>query len=194
MKRLLFVLFFLGFSQSAAAQDTIPARRDTAAVDTTRRGVSPAKALTRSLLLPGWGQFSVGAVKRGVFFAAAQGSSYYMLIRTNSRLNDAQAKLATQRALARDSILAIEDVDTTRLEQRIDSVDAVVARQSLVNSRERHMQDWITYTLFFTLASGVDAFVAAHLADFPVAIDATRRTDGATQLEFSVPVPSRRRR
>jgi hypothetical protein len=56
------------------------------------------------------------------------------------------------------------------------------------------MQDWIAYTLFFTLASGVDAFVAAHLADFPADIETGRRPDGATELRISIPLPSRRQR
>ena len=192
MKRLLFLLFFGCCVSSAAAQDTIPAARDTLPTDTIQR-FPPGKALMRSLLLPGWGQFSVGAHRRGIFFAAAQGTSYYMLVKTNSRLNDAEEKLETQRRFVRDSILNANPQDTVNLETRIDTIDSVVARNSLVQSRERQMQDWITYTLFFTLASGVDAFVAAHLADFPVAIEPTRRPDGATQLKVSVPLPSRRK-
>ena len=192
MKRLLFLLFFGVSVSSAVAQDTIPAARDTLPTDTTKR-FPPGKALMRSLLLPGWGQFSVGATRRGIFFAAAQGTSYYMLVKTNSRLNDAEDKLENQRGFVRDSILNANPQDTVNLEARIDTIDSVVARNSLVVSRERQMQDWITYTLFFTLASGVDAFVAAHLADFPVAIDTSRRADGSTQLKLSVPLPSRRK-
>lgn len=188
MKRFLLVLFLSSFfAVPVMGQDTL------AVADTTVERFPPGKALMRSLLLPGWGQFSVGAYKRGAFFVAAQGSSYYMLARTNSRLNEARDKHRAQRAIARDSILAIPDVDTANLELRIDSVDAVIARRSLVNSRERHMQDWITYTLFFTLASGVDAFVAAHLADFPVEVGAEPQANGSINMKFTVPLPSRRR-
>lgn len=188
MKRFLLVLLLVSASAvPAIGQDTL------GVADTTARRFPPGKALMRSLILPGWGQFSVGAYTRGAFFAAAQGSSYYMLVRTDSRLDDAREKHRVQRALARDSILAMPDVDTANLELRIDSVDAVIARRSLVNSRKRHMQDWITYTLFFTLASGVDAFVAAHLADFPVEVGAEPQANGSVDVRFTVPLPSRRR-
>lgn len=193
MKRLVFFFMFVLCVSDAAAQDTIPVRADTVAADTAARRFPPSKALMRSFLLPGWGQFSVGATRRGIFFAAAQGTSYYMLARTNSRLNDAEEKLEVQRNLVRDSILEANPQDTVNLEARIDTIDSVVSRQSLVSSRERHMQDWIAYTLFFTLASGVDAFVAAHLADFPVAIDPARRPDGSTEVKFTLPLPSRRK-
>lgn len=196
MRRLFAVTFLLLFASAAQAQDTL-AVRDTAAAQDTIDRFPPGKALMRSLLLPGWGQFSVGAWKRGAFFVVAQGSSYYMLVRTKSRLDRAQDRLALRRGLARDSIIANADSlprDTLNLQSRIDSVDAVISSNSLVQSRERHMQDWITYTLFFTLASGVDAFVAAHLADFPADITTERRPGGATEVRISIPLPSRRQK
>jgi hypothetical protein len=49
-------------------------------------------------------------------------------------------------------------------------------------------QDWITYTLVWTLASGVDAFVAAHLATFPGKVEAEPRSSGGgMQLKLSFP-------
>ena len=188
MRRFLLALLLVAFASPAIAQDT------TAVADTTLRNFPPGKALMRSMLLPGWGQFSVGAVKRGAFFVLAQGSSYYMLAKTHSRLNDAKDKETAQRQFARDSILGMQNPDTVNLEARIDSVDSVVARHSLVVSRERQMQDWITYTIFFTLASGVDAFVAAHLADFPVEVGTEPQMNGRTDIKFTVPLPQRRRR
>jgi hypothetical protein len=195
MRRFFVVTWLLVLASAAHAQDT-RAVRDTAAAQDTIKRFSPGKALMRSLLLPGWGQFSVGAWERGTFFVLAQGSSYYMLVRTNSRLNKAEDRLSARRQAARDSIIANHQVpaDTANLELRVDSVDNVISANSLVRSRERHMQDWITYTLFFTLASGVDAFVAAHLADFPADIATERRPGGATELRISVPLPSRRQK
>lgn len=193
MKRLLVLFLLLAGVGNLAAQDTT-AVRDTAA-DTASVRYSPGKAMMRSLILPGWGQFSVGAWKRGALFAALQGSSYYMLVRTNSRLNKAEDKLDTRIGFVRDSIIAADDsVDLEELEARLDTTQLINAERSLVNSRERHMQDWITYTIFFTLASGVDAFVAAHLADFPVQIDTEPQLNGSMNLRLSVPLPSRRQR
>jgi hypothetical protein len=179
----LLVLLLLASAQTLAAQDTL------AVADTTER-FSPGKAFLRSLIIPGWGQYSVGAWERGTLFLALQGSSYYMLIRTNSRLNKAEAKLDDRIAFVRDSLVAIDD--TVNLEVRLDTMSQITPQRSLVASRERHLQDWITYTIFFTLASGVDAFVAAHLADFPARIGTERQANGAMHLKISVPFPSRR--
>ncbi len=190
MKRLLVFVFLLTTAGSAYAQDTL-AVRDTLADSTTVR-FSPGKALMRSLLVPGWGQFSVGAYRRGAFFAALQGTSYYMLVRTNSRLGNAEDKLDARITEVRDSLIAEED--TVDLETRLDTTQLVVPQRSLVSSRERQMQDWITYTIFFTLLSGVDAFVAAHLSDFPVQIETEPQANGTVNLRLSVPLPSRRQR
>ncbi|HET9439237.1 MAG TPA: DUF5683 domain-containing protein [Longimicrobiales bacterium] len=184
MKALLIALSLLCASQPLFAQDT------TAVADSAARRFSPGKALLRSLIFPGWGQFSVGAYKRGTFFLLAQGSSYYMLARTHSRLNKAEDKLDTRITTVRDSLTALGD--TVDLETRLDTMSTITPERSLVSSRKRHMQDWITYTIFFTLASGVDAFVAAHLADFPARVGTERQPDGSTELKVSIPLPSRR--
>lgn len=191
MKRLL-ILMMLAGAGTLSAQDSTAVRDSVVDADTASGRYPPGKAMMRSMLLPGWGQFSVGAWKRGALFAALQGSSYYMLVRTNSRLNKAEEKLDARTGFVRDSLIA--EADTAGLEARLDSTVLVNAERSLVTSRERHLQDWITYTIFFTLASGVDAFVAAHLADFPVQIETEPRLNGSVDLRLSVPLPSRKRR
>jgi hypothetical protein len=185
MRRWLLIVLLLLSAAPLQAQDTLAVR------DSTQRRFAPSKALLRSFLVPGWGQFSVGAYKRGAFFLAAQGSSYYMLVRTRSRLNQAEDKLETRITTVRDSLITAND--TANLELRLDTLSSIRSARSLADSRKRHMQDWITYTIFFTLASGVDAFVAAHLADFPAQVGAEPQRDGSVELKLSVPLPSRRR-
>jgi hypothetical protein len=186
MKRWLFIALLLS-AGPLHAQDTLAV-----STDSTPRKFAPSKALLRSFLVPGWGQFSVGAYKRGAFFLAAQGSSYYMLVRTRTRLNRAEDQLDTRIATVRDSLITA-GVDSTDLEAQLDTLPSLLPARSLVESRKRQMQDWITYTIFFTLASGVDAFVAAHLADFPAQVGIDPQTDGSFDLKLSVPLPSRRR-
>ena len=65
---------------------------------------------------------------------------------------------------------------------------SIIRARRLIDSRKEQRQDWVTYTLVLTLASGIDAFVAAHLADFPAAVDATPRVGGGANLQISVPV------
>lgn len=209
---LIVLLFALVAAAKPAHAQQVPARDTTAAAaDTTPRIISPGKAFLRSVLVPGWGQFSVHANTRGVVFVALQSTSWYMLVKTLNRLSDAQNRAADSLKFARawvsDTLHAhvaastdtafvrrMSNPDTFKIEVNAaaDTVAAVKATRALVNSREQQRQDWITYTLFLTLASGVDAFVAAHLADFPATITTRRELNGAYQVKLTVPFPRRR--
>src|SRR5206468_2047203 len=83
--------------------------------------------------------------------------------------------------MAKDTILAKKFADETTFNATIDTTSSVAPVKSLVKSRENQRQDWISYTLFLTLADGLDAFVAAHLADFPATIQPLRT--GGMQLK-----------
>ena len=169
--------------------------------DTTLRRPSPRSAMMKSLIIPGWGQLSVHAYARGAFFIAAQGSSWYMLVKSHSRLNDAKDTRAESVAftsdtllarMAQDSILRKQLEDPIAFDARVQQDTTVTRLNGLVESRDQQRQDWITYTLFFTLASAVDAYVAAQLADFPATIDAQPTTTGGVQFRVSTPFPRRR--
>ena len=174
---------------------------DTAAVDTADDGmVSPRGAFLRSLVVPGWGQASVGSYGRGAFFFALQGVSYSMLFRTHQRLESARDIQIREVRLAADSIHALIDAATTdeaclanptaceaahrlrgnptAFRTAVDSSTNVARMGGLVESREDQMQDWITYTLFFTLMGGVDAYVNRHLIDAPVDITSSIGRNG----------------
>jgi hypothetical protein len=172
----------------------------TVAADTTKRGPSPGKAFLRSVLVPGWGQLSVGANKRAAVFIALQSTSYFMLVKTLNKLSDAQERESQFRDVFSDTLRArmqrdtalnrkLSDPDSFRI--RVDKDTLVIGAASLVDSRKEQRQDWIAYTLFLTLASGVDAFVAAHLADFPAVIT-TRPSTPRGGVEFKVTVPLKR--
>jgi hypothetical protein len=192
----LFLIVPLGLQ--AQQRDTL--RRDTIPQDSIRH-ISPGTAFYRSVLVPGWGQFSVGATRRGAVFVALQAASYFMLGKTLIKLNDANDQEDTQINIARDSITALMLRDTAAerkysfpdsLQAAIDTTRGVVRARGLIDSRKQQRQDWITYTLVLTLASGVDAFVAAHLADFPATIDAEPRIGGGMELKLTVPFPRKR--
>lgn len=196
--RLLYLITVLAAAAPAAAQQ--PVRSDTTAQDTARRP-TPGKAFYRSVLIPGWGQLSVGAPRRAYTFMALQGTSYFMLAKTLKKLGEAEDLSREREAAARDSLNALmaRDTvarrrlsDTTVYEAAIDTTTLVRRTRGLVVSRKQQRQDWITYTLVTTLASGIDAYVAAHLQNFPARVDAEPRIDGA--LELSVAIPTRRRR
>ena len=177
------------------AQQAIPTPvRDTTAADSGR--VSPGKAFYRSLLVPGWGQASVGAYVRGGVFFGLQTSSAYMMLKSFARLGEAHNIESRRVGAAQDSLRVLMDEDSLvrkRLSDpalfsaAVDSTPGVIRIRRLIRSRENQRQDWITYTLVWTLASGVDAFVAAHLATFPGRVDAEPRPTGGMNLKISIP-------
>jgi hypothetical protein len=88
--------------------------------------------------------------------------------------------------MAADTVLARKLADTVAFNQVLATDPAVANGRSLISSRKNQRQDWITYTLFFTMASAVDAYVAANLRDFPVGISAVPRRDGAVDVGLSM--------
>ena len=177
------------------AQQVTPApARDTVTADSPR--ITPGKAFYRSLLVPGWGQASVGAYTRGGIFFGLQTGSAYMMLKSFARLGEAHNIESRRVGQAQDSLRTLMDKDSLvkkRLSDpllfsaAVDSTPAVLRIRRLIRSRENQRQDWITYTLVWTLASGVDAFVAAHLSSFPARVDAEARPTGGMDLKFSIP-------
>lgn len=159
--------------------------------------VSPRGAMLRSWAIPGWGQAAVGSNVRGGFWFALQGTSWYMLLKTLGKLNTARGlesrmvAIATDslnELIATDSLLAEELSDPIAFENAVGEHTGVQEIRGLVNAREQQRQDWITYTVFFTLIAGVDAYVNAHLRDFPVDITSPPSTDGSVRLMLRVPI------
>jgi hypothetical protein len=193
------LLVTAALAHGAAAQD-IPVRPDTAAADTLS-GPSPRSAFIRSLLVPGWGQASVESYTRGGVFFALQATSGYMLFRTIGRVHEARDREDRRVSIAVDSLetLMAEDTaaarrlsDPVAFQAAIDDDPDVAAARALVTSRRRHRQDWITYTLFFTMMSGVDAYVTAHLRGFPAELSGEPRPDGSFAFGLTVPLGRRR--
>ena len=193
------ILLWLAAAPLAAQRPDSVARADRTSADSVRR-ITPGQAFRRSVLVPGWGQFSAGAPRRAYTFIGLQTGSAFMLAKTLVKLSDAH-KVEDQRIEeATDSLNTLMANDTAQRRRLSDPevFDSAVAIspglvrvRRLISSREQQRQDWVTYVLVSTLASGVDAFVAAHLADFPARVDAEPRTGGGLNLKFTL--PTRRR-
>lgn len=218
---LLLATTFLSAAHSVSAQvpvpqDTSAARADTtppplgprapAPVDTIDRGPSPRSALFRSLLVPGLGQFSVGAHVRGTIYMAIGATSWGMLVKTIRKLDAAEERARAGKVFVIDSLRAAMAVDTAlarqladtaafwspAFQEAVESDSLVVQREGLVDARRQQRQDWIAYTLFFTFLNALDAYVAAHLTEFPAELDVERRADGGMELGVRVALPGRR--
>lgn len=192
---------FAGVLPARAQQAPAPIQPQTVTEDTVRRGIKPGTAFMRSVLIPGWGQFSVGAKGRGALFVALQASSYFMLGKTLSKISDARDVEDERIALVSDSIRVLMAADTMldRILQdpelfnaAVDTTETIEDIRRLIDSRKEQRQDWVAYTIFFTLASGVDAFVAAHLADFPATITTRPAPTGGMNIQVGIPFPRRR--
>lgn len=161
----------------------------------------PRSAFLRALAVPGWGHAYIDEPTRGAVFVALQGGSWYMLLKTVSRLSDARSVESRLDALGRDSLdaaiaadtaLARELEDPIAYEAALDQFGGLANARGLVDSREQQQQDWIVYTMVFTLAAAVDAYVTAHLKDFPAEFTASPTGGGATTLGVRLPVGRRR--
>lgn len=194
--------------EPADERDETPAsvvRRDTTATPTLRELPSPGGAFLRSFIVPGWGQAAYGAYFRGGVYFAAEAGSWYMLLKTVARLGEAKDIRDWRINAVHDSLMAAIAADpelAERLSNPIalrealadaeDRDPGVIGSRKLVAARKEQREDWIVLTLFWMLASGVDAFVSAHLSDFPARINAEARPDGRVDLGVSLPIGSRR--
>ena len=151
--------------------------------------VSPGSAFVRALLLPGWGHASIGSYKRGGFYFATEATTAIMLVRTLRRLAVAKDARDLRESRVREVLVAGGAVPDS-LDVLVDADGAVVGARNLVLSRKQQLEDWVALGAFLLLLSGADAFVSAHLRDFPppVAVDAAIGPRGSIELGLRLPV------
>lgn len=185
----------LGAQERAADDSVRTAAADSASVDAARY-ITPRSALIRSLIVPGWGQASTGSYLRGGVYFATQMGSWFMLLKTMARLGEARS-IERQRVANVRRELLIQAQQDTALQRRYEDPEQLAADiaedervvhvRKLIGAREEQREDWIAQVIFWTFASAVDAFVGAHLADFPAGIAAEPREGGGVELRLSVP-------
>lgn len=152
-------------------------------------GVTPRGALLRSFLVPGWGQAATGSPGRGGFYFLAGSGSAWMLAKTQGQLRFAADVRRTVEAETR-ARLAGEGVPADSIPILLDDDEAVVSARNLEEARKSQREDWIALGLFVLLLGGVDAFVSAHLQDFPEPLTVEPVPGpGGTRLEIGVSIP-----
>jgi hypothetical protein len=133
---------------------------------------TPGGAFLRAVLLPGWGHASIGAYTRGGFYFAAETTVGFLVARTARRLELAKDARDLKEDRVRDELLA-GGTDPDSVKARVDADPEVARSQRLVRSRRQQLEDWAALGLFMVFISGADAFVSAHLRDFPEPIPAS---------------------
>lgn len=155
-----------GFPATAEAQDAAQPPPEAVPVPAADRP-SPAGAFLRGTLVPGWGHTVSGAHARGAFYFAAESLSGWMLFKTVRRLGAARRALSVseREATARLEAMGVTGLDD--IEAALEEDEDVSRTRGLVAAREEQREDWLAVAIFTLLVSGVDAFVSAHLQNYP---------------------------
>jgi hypothetical protein len=191
---------------SAAARDPVRPRQASVGVPVQDSALAPRatprSAMIRSFALPGWGQAQYDAYFRGSIYFAGWAGNWFMLFRTSGRLGEARASLQLRRDQIETALIeGSPNPDSTRaqidsfpeiLEMAVDGDEKGRELQGLVQAREDQREDWIAWSLFWLLASGIDAYVTGHLSDFPAEVEMQPNRDGSVTLQLQVPLPARR--
>ena len=178
-------------SALAGQQPLTGAPQDSAqAVETPESPGRPSAAGTfvRSMMVPGWGQAVAGSPGRGAFYFTVQSVAVWMILKTTKTLGSASDILSMRRLEAMARLSADPAVDPADLPAAVDADLAVSSAFELQQIRAQQREDWIAFGVFFLLLGGADAFVAAHLADFPEPLEVAIRPlpDRGVELAFRV--------
>ena len=185
-----FALAALALPGGARAQEA-PGANDPEAADSTEASPStgrpsPGGAFLRSVLVPGWGQASSGSYGRAAFYFLAQAGNVWMAYKTNS-LRDAARRRQQLLEDARTAELLGSGIEPEALEEELAEDERIEDIRLLATARDEQMEDWIALTVFFVFFGGADAFVSAHLADFPVPLT-VEPVAGPSGMAFEVGV------
>jgi hypothetical protein len=152
--------------------------------------LSPGGAFLRSALIPGWGHARIGAQGRGAFYFAVESGIAFMLLKSHSRLEVARDRLALWESVVTARLQAQGIEDPVEIEAALAEDENVSDLRGLEEARAEQREDWMALAIFFVFLGGADAFVSAHLADFPapVEVDVDAGQSGRVEIGFSVPV------
>jgi hypothetical protein len=190
---ILLVVLLLALPDLAAAQlSAAPA--DTVMSPPAQTVVSPRGAFLRALAVPGWGHVAIGSFTRGGFYFVSESAAAWMMVRTRTRLNAAKEVEEFRRAEVTARLAAAGLTDQELLLEALANDSTIVAAGSLVEARSQQFEDWLVLGVFLAFFSGADAFVSAHLRDFPspVGVAVTPLREGV-EVQLRLPLNNRRR-
>jgi len=173
---------------AAPAGDSVAAPDSAGEADSASTRPGPAGAFLRGALIPGWGHAASGAVTRGAFYFGFEAAAGWMVFKTARRLRVAREQVAVweERVTARLERQGITDPDD--VESELGRHEEVARLRELVDSREEQREDWVAVVIFTLLMSGVDAFVSAHLQNFPDPLTVEGDPQGRIEAAIRLPV------
>ena len=152
-------------ARDSLVEDSVDAPDSLAADAAT--GISPAGAFLRGAIIPGWGHAATGSLTRGAFYFSAEALAGWMVFKTQRRLGVAQDQAALWEARVTAELMAQGLTEFEQIEAGLENDERVARFRGLVDARKEQREDWLAVAIFTLLLSGVDAFVSAHLGDFP---------------------------
>ena len=161
---------------------------DSSPAETGPELISPRGAFIRSALIPGWGHAEVGAFVRGGFYFGVEAAAGFMVYKTQTRITQTRAQLSMREEVVTARLVAQGETDPAAIETALAEDPIVEDLRSLEETRKEQREDWIALGLFFMLIGGVDGYVSAHLADFPLAVVIEPSPNLGMELGFSLPV------
>jgi len=185
-------LVIVGTPVTASPQEPEPA----APVEVDARmepvGISPGGAFLRAVLVPGWGHAAIGSYTRGGFYFGAEIATAYTLVRTRQRLDEARGHRSLVEAALRQDLTAEGITDPAAIDARLDEDADLRELRELVEAREQQQEDLVALGLFLLFLSGADAYVSAHLADFPapIELEAAPSSHGRMDVGIRLRLPS----
>ena len=158
----------------------------------TTASVSPGGAFLRAVLVPGWGHVSIGANARAGAYFAIESAVAYGIIRTRRRISEAASRANFRELLLREDLTTKGITDPNQIENALESDATLANLKSLGESRSDQQEDLVAFGLFLLFLSGADAFVSAHLKDFPdpIAIEAGPTNDGRLEIGLKLRLPN----
>ena len=152
--------------------------------------VTPSTAFLRAVLLPGWGHTSIGSHTRAGFYFTLEATTVYGLLRTRKRLNEVNARAEFRENALREDLAAQGITDFEEIESALDSDATLEDMRDLADSRRQQREDWAALGIFLLLLSGADAYVSAHLQNFPAPLEmqAAPAGDGRVEVGFRIKV------
>ena len=149
---------------------------------------SPGGAFLRGALIPGWGHAASGSLTRGAFYFGFEAAAGWMVFKTARRLRVAREQVAVWEERVTAQLEREGITDTDEVESELERHEEVARLRGLVDSREEQREDWVAVAVFTLLMSGVDAFVSAHLQNFPDPLTVEGDPEGRIEVSIRVPV------
>jgi len=173
---------------AGAVGDTTLVSDSLIAPDSVSNRLSPAGAFLRGAVIPGWGHAASGSMTRGAFYFGFEVLTGWMVFKTARRLRVAREQVAVweERVTAQLERQGVTDPD--EVETELGRNEQVASLRGLVDAREEQREDWVAVGIFALLMSGVDAFVSAHLQDFPDPLTVEGDPGGTVELTIRVPL------